>query len=220
MERRKFDALTEANAKFTTDTNASFQRILSVLRGFDVVYRQSSASQNEGNSRINAHLAAEDRHLAVSTPRSYTGSRRRHHGGAYQTVTVYHKYNFCVGQLLVQKFESAKTDRTCDTNFEIEFVPPWWMSNIILRCSITKSQDTACGRLGPVLSLTPISINQNPDLLKALYGCDVSQLKTLFTAYSARPTDMIIDPQFSDCVTLIEVGLRSLKYFPHRVLIN
>ena len=83
----------------------------------------------------------------------------------------------------------------------------------MLLCSLGSSQDIARNRLGPMLSITPISVNQNPRLIKALHDCDISLLKRLFTTYAARPTDIVLDPVFGDHLNLIEVGLSPWNCF-------
>ncbi len=135
-------------------------------------------------------------------------------------------HSFGVGQLSVQiaklrsTHRAVETDQAYDNSFELEFVPPWWLSNTLLRCSLADSRDAFHNHMGPVLSITPVSINRDPSLLEALYRCDISHLKHLFTTNSARPTDTVLDPRFGDSVTLIEVGLRFLKLLLHRVLID
>lgn len=72
--------------------------------------------------------------------------------------------------------------------------------------------------MGPMLSITPISINQDLQLSQALLDCDFLQLRHLFTAGRARPIDMILDRHSGEPVTLLEVSHSPLKSLLHTML--
>lgn len=112
-----------------------------------------------------------------------------------------------------------ETDEAQDTRVEIAFVPPQWMSNVLFRCLFGSFYGRAHGRLGPVLSITPVSVHQNFQLFEALCSYDVPQLRDLFETGQARPSDMILFPTSCDPITLLEVGHSSPNVF-YTVLTN
>lgn len=124
-----------------------------------------------------------------------------------------------MGKLFVQYIRSRfhtnspEGDEWRVTRVDTIFIPPWFLSNTMIRAHIESSHSsTHCVRPGPTYSLQPILINQNPELLKALYMCDIPQLRNLFSTSRARPTDMIMDYDSGDAVTLLEVRLVVINY--------
>lgn len=90
---------------------------------------------------------------------------------------------------------------------EITFLPPWWISNTFLRVNVGNHLETFYAESVPEWTIRPVSINQNPRLLKALILCDINELKNLFRANEARPTDMVFDEARNEPITLLEVGI-------------
>ena len=213
-ERRKLDALFAQNTTSIQETGTILQHISSRLTGFEAECRESSASQEELLRRMNTDLGSIRRHLAVGTFELGKGFETYRPKSA-SIATLYEsfkRYNLPIGYLSVQ-ITTRRPIRTIhepdgahDIGCEMTFLPPRWVSKVMLRCRFGRPPDRAHSQPGPVLSLTPISINRNTQLSDALYKCDLRQLKCLFEADLARPTDMILCPHVAEPVTLVDVG--------------
>lgn len=142
--------------------------------------------------------------------------RRRHPPSQKQgigEVKIPAYYKLLGGRLLMDITEVSNTDITDKITkrrlkkCEMTFLPPSWLSNTILR--IDAKNYLRSFDVKPALEWTirPLSINQDPQLLKALSWCDIRQLKDLFLANKARPTDMIFDEITEKPITLLEVSI-------------
>lgn len=120
-------------------------------------------------------------------------------------------YNFPLGKLLVHYKRSRpscvwpENDECGFTEVDVVFIPPYFMSNTMIRAHMKYSRSSTYRPPGPSYSLQPISINQDPELWNALFWCNVPKLKNLFLTSRARPTDMILDCGSEHTVTLLEV---------------
>lgn len=126
-------------------------------------------------------------------------------------------YNFLMGKLVVHctkshfRRVSPEEDEWRVTNVDAKFIPPWFLSNTMIRARMEYYHSSTYRPPGPTYSLRPISINQDPDLLRALLSCDILKLRDLFSMNRARPTDMILDRGSANAITLLEVRIRFLS---------
>ena len=120
-------------------------------------------------------------------------------------------YILPIGKLLVRYtrsqlcYVSPENDECDVTEVDVVFIPPYLISNTIIRAQMEYSRSSTYGPSGLRYSLRPISINQDPELWEALHWCNAPKLKNLFLTGRARPTDMIVDCDSEHAVTLLEV---------------
>ncbi|KAH7371240.1 hypothetical protein BKA66DRAFT_444196 [Pyrenochaeta sp. MPI-SDFR-AT-0127] len=120
-------------------------------------------------------------------------------------------YDFGFGLLSIQAVRIRTTsqellNKNSDcVRLNVSFVPPSWMSRTALQASI--DFHPLCNN-GPSISLTPTTVNQSPELLKAIYHFDLPRIQYLFETDQARPSDMVIDLIMSEPVPLAEASLR------------
>lgn len=116
-------------------------------------------------------------------------------------------YNTMAGRLSVERSQ-VDTNSAVNwmvENFQITFLPPSWISDTLLRINVDNYHRTFHTQSVPQWSIRPVSINRNPRLIDALWSCNVTELKSLFSANAARPTDMIYDDVQNESITLLEV---------------
>lgn len=103
------------------------------------------------------------------------------------------------------RYASPENDEYGVTEVDAVFIPPWFISNTMMRAHIGYSCSPTYSPPEPAYSLHPISINQDPELWQALDTYDVPKLKRLFLTGRGRPTDMILTRGSEHAVTLLEV---------------
>lgn len=122
-------------------------------------------------------------------------------------------YELLGGRLFIEITETKNTDITGNHTKNrlkkrtMTFLPPSWLSNTMLRIDAKDNLQSFDVKPALTWSIQPMSINQNPRLLEALSWCDIRQLKDLFLANQARPTDMIFDNITEQPITLLEVSI-------------
>ena len=156
-------------------------------------------------------------HDGIMTTRTNIAFKKRHHGTKIPITSMENpqrtskSYNFPMGKLLVHCKRShlccvsPENDECGVTEVDMVFIPPYFMSNTMIRARMKYSRSSTCCPPGPTYSLNPVSINQEPELCDALYWCNVPKLKNLFSTGRARPTDMILGRGSEHAVTLLEV---------------
>ena len=149
--------------------------------------------------------------------RTNTACKKRHHGtqtpitGIENAQRTCKSYEFPIGKLLVHctrshpRCVSPYNNQHGATEVDVIFIPAWYISNSMIHAHIEYPHSPTYRLPGPVYSLRPITINQDPELGDALDGCDVPKLKDLFLTGRARPSDMILDYGSTHAVTLLEV---------------
>ena len=155
----------------------------------------------------------------IVTTRTNIAFRKRPHGTKIPITPMENpqrtskSYFFPMGKLLLHYTRSqlrcvSPENDECDvTEVDVVFIPPYSMSNTIIRAHMEYSRSSTYGPSGLRYSLQPISINQDPELRNALDRCNFPKLKNLFLTGRARPTDMILDRYSEHAVTLLEVRL-------------
>lgn len=153
----------------------------------------------------------------IVTTRTNVAFKKRHHGTTIPITPMENaqrtskSYIFPMGKLLVRYtrsqlcYVSPENDECGVTEFEVVFIPPYYMSNTMIHAHMKYSCSSTYRPPGPSYSLQPISINQDPELRKAIRWCNVPKLKNLFLTGRARPTDMILDRGSEHAVNLLEV---------------
>ena len=154
----------------------------------------------------------------IVTTRTNIALEKRHHGTKIPITSMENpqrtskSYIFPMGKLLVHYKKlhlcsvSPENDECGVTEVDVVFIPPYVISNTMIRARMKYSRSSTCSPPGPTYSLNPVSINQDPELWDALHWCNVPKLKNLFSTGRARPTDMILDGVSEHAVTLLEVG--------------
>lgn len=123
-------------------------------------------------------------------------------------------YSLPIGTLHAQVLIKSKCNASIgaagqeleESNINLTFVPPRWLSRIMFRCDLEICHKVKSSFPSLMISITPVSINTNPLLYQAVEQADVEGLQYLFRTGLARPTDYI--PDGSDLVSLLDVGFR------------
>lgn len=122
-------------------------------------------------------------------------------------------YDFGVGLLSIQVVKVSTLVRSLPNHnrngmrLKVSFIPPWWMSRTALQASIDFPSRSLLYGTYPMVNLTPIAINQDPELLESLHSLDLSRIQRLFEANQARPTDMVVDLETNEPISLSEASL-------------
>ena len=173
--------------------------------------RQYALAQNDPNLESCCGLDG------IVTTRTNIAFQKRHHGIKIPITPMENpqrtskSYIFPMGKLLVHYTRShlccvsPENDECGVTEVDVVFIPPYFMSNTIIRAHMEYSRSSTYRPPGPSYSLQPISINQDPELWNALNRRNVPRLKNLFLTGRARPTDMILGRGSEHAVTLLEV---------------
>ena len=155
----------------------------------------------------------------IWTTRTNMDFKKRHHGTRIPMAPtetaqrICKSYNSPMGKLLVHctrshpRCVSPNNDEDGITKVNMVFIPAWFISNSMIRAHIQYPHSPTLLLPGPVCSLQPISINQDPELRVALGRCDVPKLQNLFSTGRARPSDMILDHGSEHAITLLEARL-------------
>jgi hypothetical protein len=121
-------------------------------------------------------------------------------------------YDFGFGLLSFQAFGVRSTDgsrpsqRIDGMQLKVSFLPQSWLSRTALQATIDVPGQSSVTGIMPRISLQPTTINQSPKLLEAIHSFNLMQLRRLFETNQARPTDMIMDLERNEPVTLFEVS--------------
>ena len=168
-------------------------------------------------AQSNTNLGSSCGHDGVMTTRTNIAFKKRHHSTKIPITSMEDpqrtskSYIFPMGKLLAHCKRShlccvsPENDECGVTEVDVVFIPPYFMSNTMIRAYMQYSRSSTYCPPGPRYSLQPISINQDPELWDALDRCSVSKLKKLFSTGRARPTDMILGRGSEHAVTLLEV---------------
>lgn len=143
--------------------------------------------------------------------------RQRSRRKATVAATIYwssRSYSLAIGTLHAQVIKKPKCSASTEaasqeleeSGIHLTFVPPRWLSSVMLRCDLEICHKMKSSFSGLMVNITPVSINNNPPLYQALEQADVAGLQYLFRAGLARPTDHI--PDGSHLVSLLDVGFR------------
>ncbi|KAL9608265.1 MAG: hypothetical protein Q9167_006889 [Letrouitia subvulpina] len=131
-------------------------------------------------------------------------------------------YVFPIGKLLVHHTKprshrvSPEDDEWRVTKIDAVFIPPWFLSNTMIRAHMRYYHSSTYRSPEPTYTLQPISINQDPDLEDALWRCDTPKLRDLFSMNRARPTDMVLDRGSENVITLLEIEPQFLRGYSRR----
>lgn len=196
--RGKLDAVSQRNTRLTDVINGGFQNICSKLEHMEL--SSSGRYKRHQESRAQINMLQRQLELGPFLPRS---SRY---------------YSLAIGTLHVQ----VRKKRNCSTltesgaeeseqlSFNLTFTPPCWLSNIMLRYDLESCRNYKSALPGLTFNIVPISVNNNRLLRQAIEQADVAELRGLFQAGLARPTDQILTVYGCHTpVSLLKVGFRS-----------
>jgi len=129
--------------------------------------------------------------------------------------SLYKRYQLPFGYLNIQLTQSQHNTRKNEQNFSASshtlswiFVAPHWLDSLGFKAQVAVDfSNRACS--GFKTSLIPFTVNERPELLKAVRSADVIGLRKLFESNLARPTDYIVeefDSRDKELQSVIEVG--------------
>lgn len=219
--------MTANNTRVLNETRALSQAISPRTMSLDFRHHTGLRSQQRNFFRSDPGLESWHDRVGIVAARTRRASATLNQdalgpGISIKTVQESYKntkvYTLPTGKLFVDyttsrlHHTSPEGDEWVVTRVDTVFIPPWFLSNTMIRAHIECSGLSTYGQPGPTYSLQPISVNQDPELLKALYTCDVPRLRNLFSTNRARPTDMIIEHGSGDAITLLEVRSVVVNY--------
>jgi len=121
-------------------------------------------------------------------------------------------YNFGFGLLSFQALKVRFADGSTPfqgidgIQLKASFLPPSWLSRTVIQATIDVPGQSSVTSIRPRISLQPTTINQSLKSLEAIHTFDLIQLRRLFETNQARPTDMVMDLDMNEPVTLFEVS--------------
>jgi hypothetical protein len=150
---------------------------------------RASGSRHKGGIAGNRVISGRC-HAAVVTRRA------QHFSLPFWKVVTTYMYN---------SIAAEKRSHNHRARYILAFIPPPWLSYVVLQWELQMCRTIGGGLPGINLSLTPISYNPNPELKAAITNFDIAALQGLFREGVARPTDYVL---LRKPMSLLEVGFR------------
>lgn len=112
----------------------------------------------------------------------------------------YYSHHFPIGMLQIRLKQTRKTGipgRAAPkvrnkSELAVEFVPPRWLSNVVINYSMKLSWDLIDSQWRWGATLKPLKINEGPFFINALTSLDVEGVRASFATGLAEPTDHIL----------------------------
>ncbi|KAF2465913.1 uncharacterized protein BDR25DRAFT_396019 [Lindgomyces ingoldianus] len=180
---------------FTESKVAQYQQLISSYSGTLTLFL---ALSNKSFYRVKLEQLSK-RNLTVSlNPNQKAPQRPRiaHKAPKYRGNSTGWKLQLPFGvtassSTVFYNHEDRKPGLQASLNYRLTFIPPRWLSSLILqwefRFNDEKSRFPALG-----VFLTPIRYNSDPRLIKAIKSCDAAQLRELFRSGIARADDYVL----------------------------
>ena len=134
-----------------------------------------------------------------------------------RTIVFFRCRRFCwpVGTLSIrhtqtQRRRSSATrsaQESTESDIEVMFVPPLWLTRFAIRYRLAFDYDHATYEWHWGARLRPLTINNNPDFIEAIYKFDASAVRELFEGGKARPTDYVTPRHWPEPIPWYEVSL-------------
>ncbi|KAF2647379.1 hypothetical protein K491DRAFT_313272 [Lophiostoma macrostomum CBS 122681] len=163
-------------------------------------------------------LSITSSHIAPKYPSTPRHIIEDHHSIRHRPFRLSHQdcssssYNFGFGSLIIehrhQPWEDTITSDRVNgqRRVAISFVPACWFSRTSLWVTLDLAIVATPMSIPLGIYLRPEVINNNPELAQAIYGMDITRLRTLFASNKARPLDLIVDPVHNEPISLLDVG--------------
>lgn len=78
-----------------------------------------------------------------------------------------------------------------ESDVAVEFVPPRWLSSVLINYSMKLSYDLVSHQLRLGATLRPLTVNYNAYFINAIFSVDVEGVRRSFAEGLARPTDCL-----------------------------
>ena len=112
----------------------------------------------------------------------------------------YRSHRLPIGMLqicLTQTQQSRKSTRSAPqvstkSTIALEFVPPRWLSNVMIRYSMKLSHALIDSEWRWGATLEPLTVNYNPYFIEAIRNVDVEGVRKSFATGLAKPTDYVL----------------------------
>lgn len=113
----------------------------------------------------------------------------------------YSSYGMPIGLLKIRleksrqsKASARSTPQVCtESDIAIEFVPPRWLSGIVINYSMKLNHDLVSNHWRWGATLNPLTVNYNPFFINAVERLDVEGVRRSFAEGLARPTDYLLN---------------------------
>ncbi|MCJ1368183.1 hypothetical protein MMC16_007324, partial [Acarospora aff. strigata] len=207
---QKLETFSQQTTKLVDVSNSAFQTVCSKIASAEASNHERHELQQLGIARVDERLQLLQRQLQLGAVRPNsslscsTTIGNRKGGGLQKTMaaTIYWSSLYCtlpIGILRVKvtkSRESSASDKAAaqeseQSRISLTFVPPPWLSSIMLQCDLQISHNFQSSRSSLMFNITPFSVNDNPLLRRVIMDNDVAGLQALFTAGLARRTDYI-----------------------------
>ena len=204
----KMDEIFQQHIKSIDMNEAGFQAIQSSLM-------TASSSSSEEHKTTHAMLSQCQgqiqqilrNHITFGTVEHSIDSPSKRHRAWEPTSTktivfwTYYSHRLPIGMLRIRLNQASKTTKSrrsspqvwLESKIAIEFVPPLWLSNVLIKYSMKLSWDLNDSKWHWGANLKPLTVNYNPFFINAIKSLDVEGVRTSFATGLAKPTDYIIN---------------------------
>ena len=157
--------------------------------------QQESLMQRLGN-----RLASGYSNNCVRLPRTRSNSQ----SSTTSMTTVYwktHYHSLPIGRLRItidqsrrcRVSEESASPESTESNIEVTFVPPKWLTWLAVDYRLNLGYDSIGDRWHWGASLRPLTVNENPFVIRALESRDLGAIQKSFREGLIHPTDYVLD---------------------------
>ena len=202
------DAVCQQQIRSIDINEAGFQAVqsslISALSASSEEHRTTHAmlSQCQGQIQqlLRNHITFETIEHSGSSPSTQTAALK----SSTTETTVFWSHRFHrlpIGMLWIDLNQTRhtrnsrrSTPQVCTkSKIAVEFVPPQWLSSVVVRFSIKMNCDLISSQWRWGATLTPLTINHNSFFLHAFRSLDVEDVRRSFAEGLAKPTDYVLD---------------------------
>src|SRR5579862_7049125 len=215
---RKLDATSNRKAQLSTMSNARLEFVSSSLLNLhssqNIHHRlhQSTLVSIDGRLReMQGRLGLGAVHPGRAPSSKHRGSAGNQaiasHCDAAVVARRAHRFSLPFWKVITTYNSTAveKGSHSHQARHTLAFIPPRWLSYVVLQWELRMCRGIDGGLLGMALSLTPVSYNPNPEFKAAITNFDIAALRGLFRDGIARSTDHVL---LRKPMSLLEVGFR------------
>lgn len=207
LSAEKIDEVFQQHVKSIDINKAGFQAIQSGLMAASSSNSEEHKTthallgqfQGQIQQILRSHITFGAAEHSIRSP-----SNRPRALGPTTTKTVvfwnYYSHRLPIGMLRIRLNQTRKTKNSRRSNAQagseseiaVEFVPPRWLSNVLIKYSMNLSWDMNDSQWYWGATLKPLTVNYNPYFINAVERIDVEGVRTSFAMGLAEPTDYII----------------------------
>ncbi|KAH0542506.1 hypothetical protein FGG08_003102 [Glutinoglossum americanum] len=201
LSNRKLDAISNRAAQLSAISSARFEFVCSALTNLHSSQNAQHKLHQSALTNIEGHLQKLQGQLSLSAvhPSRISSSGRSASGRAaasncHATAVIGRTQHFSLPFWKVVTTHNSAVEKGSRSRHRhiLTFVPPPWLSYIVLQWEFQMCEATGGGLPRMSLSLTPVSYNPSPEFRAAITNFDIAELRRLFREGAARPTDYVL----------------------------